>query len=178
MLPLLLLVLVPGSSTHQAARPARRERPTLALAIIPARYASAQGEACLVFSEGERFHVLLTNQSAQPVTLFQEWNSWGYFGLSFDMTYADGRRVRVEKESRPWRGNYPSTFTLPPQGSYVFDVTLGPKEWTNSPRPAPRLAQGLACRLRARYAIEPSPEAKGMWTGTVVSAENAYVLWP
>jgi len=174
LLPLLLLGLVPLASTHRAAPPARQERPALALAIIPARYASAQAATSILCSEGERFHVLLTNQSAQPVTLFQEWNSWGYYGLSFDVTYADGRRVWVEKEPRPWRHNYPSTFTLPPRGSYVFDVILGPEHWVNSPRPALR----LACRLRARYTIEPSPESKDMWTSTVVSAENAYVLWP
>lgn len=121
--------------------------------------------------------MLLTNQSARPVSLFEEWNSWGYYGLSFDVMYADGRQVRVGKELRPGRLNFPSVITLAPQASYVFDVTLGP-EWRHSPRPAPHLGQGLTCRLRARYTIKPSPESKGMWTGTVLSPESTYRLWP
>ena len=175
----LLLKLAPVASTHRAAPPALPVPPALTLAIIPTRYASQASAASIVFSERGHFHVLLTNRSAQPVALFEEWNSWGYYGLSFDMTYADGRRVQVAKQPRGWRRNFPSTVSLAPHSSYVFDVSLGP-EWTNSPRAAPLLAQGMACRLRARYTIAPSPESKTqhVWTGTVASAENAYVLWP
>lgn len=182
LLLFLLLGLVPVSSPHQLARiyrPVLPVPPALRLSIIPTRYASAEAAASILFSERGHFHVLLTNRSAQPVNLFEEWNSWGYYGLSFDVTYADGRRVRAEKQPRGWRLNYPSTLTLPPQGSYVFDVDLGP-DWASSPRPASGVAQGVACRLRARYTIEPSPESKKqhVWTGNVTSAENAYMLWP
>jgi hypothetical protein len=140
--------------------------------------------------EGDsHFHVLLTNVSTAPVTLFEEWNSWGYYGLSFDITYADGHKVHTYKTAREWQANYPSTITLAPKGFYVFDVNFD-TTWANSIRLHPaKVQQGLECRLRAIYSIAPNKSKKGRlpsilelldsspWTGTVRSVEMPCIVY-
>lgn len=117
--PVLLATLAPVL----AQTPAK-----LTLQIVPTTYSSLiSPEPTIRFSTSPHFHVLLTNTSAVPIALFEEWNSWGYYGLSFALTYPDGRTVRVVKASRMWKRNFPSTITLAPGGFYVFDVTLDRK---------------------------------------------------
>ena len=164
----------------------------LTLQIVPIGYSSAVSpEAYLHCSH---FHVLLTNTSAVPVALFEEWNSWGYFGLSFDITYPDRRVVRVAKQPRVWDKNFASTVTIAPGGFYVFDVDFDPKTWANSPLREKRTpvrekrpADGSRCRMRARYTIAPeqsreenpwSQKGVPIWTGAIASATETYILWP
>ena len=107
---------------------------------------------------------------------------WGYFGLSFDITYSDGHKVHMFKATRGWDKNFPSTLTLAPNGFYVFDVNLD-TTWVNSIRLQPNSSQGIACRLRAIYSIAPiktpllDKEELSAWTGTVESAELPYTIW-
>jgi hypothetical protein len=160
--------------------------PELTLTIIPSTYGNRDlTKPEIWFSHRSHFHVLLTNVSAHPVTLFQEWNSWGYYGLAFEVTYPDGRKVITTRGPRGWDKNFPSTFTLAPQGHYVFEVSFD-HTWTSSPRTEPTSGHGLSCRLRALYSIERQkdddmllePGAPLPWAGTVQSKEEAYLLWP
>jgi hypothetical protein len=165
-----------------------QNRPTLALTIIPTTYSHRLSpEPTISFGERPHFHVLLTNTSAEPVTLFEEWNSWGYYGLSFEMTYTDGRKVQVSRAPRGWDKNFPSTITLAPQGYYVFEVSFD-KTWQHSVRTEPYTGQGIACRMRAIYSISPTTEQDlahpilgrdvHPWAGTVASEEKPYTIWP
>lgn len=160
----------------------------LTLTIIPSSYSNhVPPKPEIWFSHRGHFHVLLTNVSAHPVTLFQEWNSWGYYGLSFEITYPDGRKVQATRATRGWDKNFPSTFVLAPQGYYVFEVSFD-RTWTPSLRTEPSGRQGLLCRLRALYSIarqendtallELEPGAPLPWTGTVQSTEESYTVWP
>jgi hypothetical protein len=160
--------------------------PALALTIVPTTYASRlSSEATISFGARPHFHVLLTNLSAEPVTLFEEWNSWGYDGLSFELTYADGRKVALTRAPRNWYRNYPSTLTLAPQGYYVFEVRFD-QTWVPSLRTEPPAVHGIACRLRARYTIAPAEQSLERlelrdvhpWAGTVASEEKPYIIWP
>ncbi|MGI4821713.1 MAG: hypothetical protein ACRYFV_10940 [Janthinobacterium lividum] len=160
-----------------------QNQPNLTLTILPTTYASSGGAGPTISFGRGHFHVLLTNTSAAPVTLFEEWNSWGYYGLSFELTVADGRRLQVSRKPRGWDKNFSSTFTLAPQGSYVFEVSFD-QTWTNSPRQAPHTGEPLVCRLRAIYSIAPTEEplrpdpTVHPWAGTVSSQEQTYALWP
>lgn len=160
--------------------------PELTLTIIPSSYGSGETPKPEIwFTYRGHFHVLLTNVSAHPLTLFQEWNSWGYYGLSFDITYPDGRKVHATRAPRGWDKDFPSTFTLAPHGYYVFEVSFD-RTWLSSPRTEPTSGQGLSCRLRAIYSIARQeddahsfpPGAPLPWTGTVQSSEDAYRVWP
>jgi hypothetical protein len=162
-----------------------QSRPALALTIIPTTYSNRLSpEPTISFGERAHFHVLLTNMSAEPVTLFEEWNGWGYYGLSFEMTYADGRKVQVQRAPRGWTRNFPSTITLAPQGYYVFEVSFD-KSWVHSVRTEPYTGHGIACRMRAIYSITPTQEedldlvrGEHPWAGTVASDEQPYTVWP
>jgi hypothetical protein len=160
--------------------------PTLTLTIIPSSY-SSQGSSKpeILFSNRGHFHVLLTNVSPRPVTLFEEWNSWGYYGLSFEITYSDGRKVLATRGPRGWDKNFPSTFTVAPQGYYVFEVSFD-RTWTFSPRAESKSGDSVTCQLRAIYSVERQkgdeelvdPGAPAPWVGTVGSQEATYLLWP
>lgn len=184
---LFMLATLASASAQSAAK--------LTLQIVPTTYSSLiSPEPTIKFSASPHFHVLLTNTSAAPVALFEEWNSWGYYGLSFTLTYPDGRTVRVVKAPRSWDKNFPSTITLAPGGVYVFDVSFDPNIWQNSPLQEllpvqkKRIGVPIHCRMRAIYSIAPSKEdhkelsltEKGvtLWSGTIKSAEKPYTLWP
>ena len=185
MKPLLLLIIVLlATASHPAAA---QNQPQLTLAIIPTSYSDVLSpDPSIVFDYTDHFHVLLTNNSEKPIVLFEEWNSWGYFGLSFDITYSDGRKVHSTKFSSGWDKNAASTVTIAPHGFYIFNVTFSKKEdlnhhrfWINSLFDEKGLDKGLKCRIRAVYSIENSPEAQRehAWIGTVTSEENNYTLW-
>ncbi len=158
--------------------------PELTLTIIPSSYGSGEAPKPEIWFARGHFHVLLTNVSAHPIILFEEWNSWGCYGLSFDITYPDGRKVHATRAPRGWDKNFPSTFTLAPHGYYVFEVSFD-HTWLPSLRAESESDQSLACRLRAIYAIarqendaDLSPGAPLPWTGTVQSSEDSYKVWP
>lgn len=168
------------------SRAAAQSQPALALTIVPTTYSSLLSqEPTISFSHRGYFHVLLTNISSEPVNIFQEWNSWGYYGLSFEITYPDGRRIWSTKKSRGWDKNFPSAITLAPHGYYVFAVDFGP-EWVNSIRTEPKSDHGIKCKMRAIYSIEPTKDdmmvrlegVEPVWSGTIGSEESAYTIWP
>lgn len=174
-----------GATVYAQTKP----QPALTLTIIPTSYTTYSNQRspqATISLEGDNshFHVLLTNKSAKPVTIFEEWNSWGYFGLSFDITYPDGHKMHTVKAAQEWFKNAPTTTTIVPNGFYVFDVTFD-TTWVNSIRRQPALPQGNACRLRAIYSIAPTKSLPlaldkrvvKAWTGTVKSAELPYIIW-
>ncbi|MBD2767539.1 hypothetical protein IC235_06505 [Hymenobacter sp. BT664] len=179
--------MVAPLACEQAARPpsaspvagAQALAPTLT--IVPARYADAVFPDDVLSASGDRslFHVLLYNPSDKPLRLFEEWNSWGYFGLSFDLTYPDGRVVHSEKTSVGWDKNVPTFTVIAPKGYYVFEVSFDPSRWKNSVLLEKSGEHGRKCRLRAIYSIPSDPEAVkyGVWTGTIRSAERAYIVY-
>jgi hypothetical protein len=55
------------------------------------------------------FYVLLSNVSKQPQTVWEDWNSWGYQAISFELTTADGKKHVLSKRQQDFTKNYPST---------------------------------------------------------------------
>jgi hypothetical protein len=45
------------------------------------------------------FYVVLSNVSKQPQTVWEDWNSWGYQAISFQLTTADGKKHVLSKVS-------------------------------------------------------------------------------
>lgn len=159
--------------------------PAPTLTIVPTDYGrDVPQEPDISFGRYGHFHVLLFNPSSTPLTLFQEWNSWGYFGLSFDVTYPNGRHAHVAKKARGWDKNFPATLTVAPYGYYVFNVEfadlLGEPVWDNLRPEDQGFKEGLRCRVRAVYTIEPSHDSRraGVWSGTIASEEGTYHVWP
>jgi hypothetical protein len=176
---LLLLAVNPQCFAQIKSSPNKSK---LTLTIVPTSYAGGNSEETYI---SNHFHVLLTNTSEQPINLFEEWNSWGYFGLSFEITYPNGRKVQSKKADRGWDKNYASTVTIGPHGFYVFDVDFetDPQTgdvWENSILREPRIEHGIQCRMRAIYSIAKDEDAirKHAWTGTISSPEGSYTIWP
>ena len=174
------------AATACTTKTAMQSPPALTLTIIPTSYANRfSPEPTISFGEPNHFHVLLTNTSSTPVNIFEEWNSWGYYGLSFEITYSDGRKDHPMKKVRGWQHNYPSTITIAPHGFCMFEVDFG-TEWDDSIRAGHKAKDGIKCRMRAIYTIEPTDKSlrnmvigpTPVWSGTVSSEESAYTVWP
>ncbi|MCW3072070.1 MAG: hypothetical protein JWO44_1960 [Bacteroidetes bacterium] len=160
----------------------------LSLSIIPFSYAemimpnvrpkpAADTAWIQLYGADYRFHVLLQNNSGKPINIWQEWNSWGYFCLSFEVTYPDGTTEIASKTKRGWDKNFASAQTIAPGGYYVFDVTFDSKTWINSP--LKKSPDRTICKLKALYQVTESPESKeyNVWTGKVASATADYIIW-
>ena len=164
---------------------AAQSQPELILTIVPASYSSGVSKkAYISFDHTNHFHVLLTNNSSGPIKLFEEWNSWGYYGLSFEITYSDGRKVQSARERRGCDKNFPSTVTIAPHGYYIFDVNFNNDSkkdyvWVNSVRSEKRSDDGTHCSMRAIYFIESSSASieEHAWTGTITSEIRPYTIW-
>ena len=81
--------------------------------------------------EGDHFHVILTNAVDHELRIWEEWNSWGWACLFFEVLDEDGSIAEEIRRDQPrcWTVKFPSWQTLEPGESWVFDVTLDPTEW-------------------------------------------------
>jgi hypothetical protein len=149
----------------------------LAVRVVPTSYREKTGRAIELYRPSQHFHVVVTNVSDEPIRLWREWCSWGYFNLSFEVTNGDGRPIAVRKRDRAWDKNYPDWEIIPPGGHQVWDVTFDPTTWKDSP--LPETPGSRAVSMRAIYGIRPDKETKeyGIWTGQVSSPEESYKLW-
>jgi len=149
----------------------------LALRIVPSRFHEKIGRAIELYGSSQHFHVVITNVSDQPVRLWREWCSWGYFSLSFVATDEDGKSVTVSKKSRAWKKNFPDATIVPPGDHMVFEVTFEDAIWQNSP--LPEQGRSRTVKLKAAYEVKGDEEAEklAVWTGRVSSPEETYTLW-
>jgi len=117
------------------------------------------------------FHVLLQNTTAAPKRIFQEWNSWGYYALSFELTNESGETTLVHKGVHGWTKNGPSYWTIAPNDFAIIDVyfadrsTWGDGFWLKPGNPTGRV------KLRAIYQVSPDENSKNLsvWTGKITS---------
>ena len=123
------------------------------------------------------FHVLVTNRSDQPVRLWREWCSWGYFSLSLVMTDESGRVTVVRKLQRGWDKNFPSWVAIAPGDHMLWRVSLDPTIWSQSPVPA--TGKFLQIKMKVVFEIYQDDESKefNVWTGKVESPEGSYTLY-
>jgi hypothetical protein len=127
----------------------------------------------------DHFHVILSNTSPTAQRVFQDWNSWGYYSLSFEVEGSDGKRWIAKKTRTAFTRNFPSSWEIPPGGNLVIDVYWGDEStWEGFP---PFGTEGRALSLRAVFEIKPDSETKQhqVWTGRIVSAtqEAMFSKW-
>lgn len=161
------------------------DKPDFLLTIIPMNYPSdywANSSVSLYFPERQYFHVLLTNKTDRSIKIWEEWNSWGFTGLSFEITYPDGRKVISQKRSHGWDKNYPSWIKIPPDRHYIFEVNFENDTtlwhyWTNSV--LNEKGDFTICKLKAVYEIRESLDSRkeNIWTGRIESEEEEIRIW-
>ena len=123
-----------------------------------------------------QFPVVITNRSDSPQRIFEDWNSWGYYALSFEVTEA-GATWNIKKGFNIWMKNFPSTWTLLPHEHLVIEVNLSDKDvW----EPFPVIKDfTTSITMRAIFQIPADESSKklSVWTGRVLSKAEKYKLY-
>lgn len=119
--------------------------------------------------EHSHFPLVLRNLSDEPMRIWREWCSWGYFAASFIAIAADGTQVLVKKRQREWGKNTPDFEEIAPGESIVRDVYYASDEWLNFPRGM--VNGGHDIKLTAIFEIEADADAKRhrVWVGKTKS---------
>ena len=153
-----------------------RSTPTLSVRIVPTS-SRGSGRAIELYRPSQHFHVVVTNISDEPVRLWREWCSWGYFNLSFVVDDAAGNPVVVKKRPRGWDKNRPDWTILEPGDHMVFEVSFDESIWQDAPRS--EAGQARSVRMKAVYEVKADDQSKehGVWTGRVHSPEADYTVY-
>lgn len=130
---------------------------------------SSRGKHTVVLRGDGAFHVVVENTSSQPVNLWREWCSWGWYNLSFEIIDDAGNATPLRKKMRAWTKNYPDSCTVAPGSYFVYTVDFDPKIWEKPP--LPREGKHHTVKLRAVFGVRDDAEARehGVWTGRVTS---------
>jgi hypothetical protein len=123
------------------------------------------------------FYVVLSNTSKEPQAAFEDWNSWGYQAVSFEIEKADGEEFTVSHKPEPFTRNFPSVFLLPPGEHMVYQISLD-DEWETAPSIPMADQTPVEIALKAIYELRPTPESvKGkVWTGRLESTVYHFKL--
>lgn len=126
------------------------------------------------------FYVVVSNTSNKPQRIWQEWCSWGYFGLTFELSDETGKKWVAKKNGGWWTMNFPSYWRLDPEDSVVIEVhfekALQPR-WEGFPLPEDG---EKTVTMRAVFQFEPDEESKkaDVWTGLVASKPQRVTFYP
>ncbi len=169
---LLLTLSMPGDETI-------KEPPTrpVSIRIVPSAFREKTGRSIELHQPSQHFYVVVTNTSGEPIRLWREWCSWGYFNLSFVVTGEGEKAVAVTKKPRGWDRNVPDWSIVPPGGHMVFEVAFDEAIWQNAPLPAG--GRPRAIEMKAIYEVPADDEARkhGVWSGRIVSPEETYTIY-
>ncbi|WNJ17367.1 hypothetical protein [Pontibacter sp. G13] len=141
------------------------DRPPLSLELI-VPITDPSGEREISMARYPRIHAKLTNESRQPVRVWKDWNTWGYFNLKL-FWIADGEQHPIERVSlKHWDGDFPDFWTLPPGESVILEVDLRTAKWTGFPD---LYGESIEATLHGTYQNIADPLASefDVWTGTL-----------
>jgi hypothetical protein len=67
--------------------------------------------------------VIFHNNTDSAARMYEDWNSWGYYNISFEIETPDSI-YHVRKKQRVWWKNFPSYNVINPGESLVFNFSL------------------------------------------------------
>lgn len=67
--------------------------------------------------------VIIRNQSDSVIYFYEDWNSWGYYNIKFQIETGDSI-YNVTKTKNSWWKNFPSYHSINPNESLVFHYNL------------------------------------------------------
>jgi len=130
MLPILLsLYLLIMQLPERASVPSKKmaAEKNLELQIFfPENQKRIQLNSCL------NVNVLIINHTDTVTSFFEDWNSWGYFNISFQIRSGD-TTYTVYKKDRDWDKNFPSFKTLFPGDTMQMKFSLNINDCDSSP---------------------------------------------
>lgn len=144
-------------------------------------------------------NIVLQNVSDKPLSLYEEWNSWGAYNLSLEISAIDGKTLDkpliISKGMMIWRGNIPSTEILDARGVAVREVRLHLPRQVFEPTvpltnedmmeigplyvgfPFPPSDNSRTLTLRAVFGNDNAKafhDSKPVWTGVIASPLTQY----
>lgn len=139
------------------------------LSVVPTTSRDT-GVITLAPHDSRDFYVVLRNIGDKPQAIWDDWNSWGYQAVSFEITTPDGHTSHITKREQGFGKNGPSRFVIQPGESKVFCVRFD-EDW--NVQPTIQKADNTPVTLRAIYEVRPTPESNnnGVWVGRVESKE-------
>jgi hypothetical protein len=140
------------------------------LAVVPSRAGITMAQ-----KNPDEFYIVLTNVSKQPQSVWEDWNSWGYQAISFELVTEDGKKYIISRAPEGFDKNFPSTYTVAPGEHQVFAIRLD-KWWETHPS-LPKISE-IPVTLKAIYEVSPTPEAAQfrVWTGHLESHNYNFTL--
>ena len=169
LLPALLIAAVVVQDTHCAE--AAEESPTgLSVAIVPTK----DENGTKTIDRDGLFSVLFADRTDKPIRLWSENCQLGYGTLSFVAKEDErpGSKMYLhERYSWDWKNMPPETITIPPQGTFSWEVTpgaiWGERIWKGVPEPN----TGQPVTMQAVFEIKSTDLAKqqGVWIGHITS---------
>lgn len=119
-------------------------------------------------------HFLLLSER-DGLKVYDQWNMWGYFARTFDLTVAGTRNYQVTRRDRVWDSNFPKSVTIDRGEVLVTDIYLCDGTWGVSPKLP---VQEVSARIVGHYTLRPrtGPAAspsfyplEDVWIGTINS---------
>lgn len=121
--------------------------------------------------EDTQIQAIITNTSDEPLRLWETWNSWGWYNLSFEILDDSCNILHtLEKMPRAWTRNFASFFILAAEDQYAIEVCLNETDWL-LPVPGEEYPGGSEAYMRALFTIPEDKETDeyGIWTGRIES---------
>ncbi len=146
-------------------------------------------------------NIVLQNTSDKPIRVYQDWNSWGYFNLTLQITAVDGKALdkplNIGRGPGVWFANVPTTDFIGAGQAVVREVHLNlPAEIFDSKKPASDKKSGVNWRRYFGFPFPPADNSRTLtmramfnnsdnkgtggkdagevWTGAVASPSESY----
>ena len=115
------------------------QTPELSIQIVPTSASTKVGKWIEIWWLENRFHVVITNTSDQRLGVWEQWCSWGWSTLSFELVTGSGEQVLVNRAPGEWSKNFPA--------GKIPSLPIRPSSWTQREKKA---MQYTAARLRKK----------------------------
>lgn len=127
----------PDKSSDPVALPAQLGG--LKVSIAPT-YRNPNSPTIELHKGDPHINIVLQNVGDKPLSLYEEWNSWGAYNLTLEISAIDGKTLDeplvISKGTMIWFANSPTTEMLEPGGVAVREVRLHlPKQIFDSTAP-------------------------------------------
>jgi hypothetical protein len=141
---------------------------SFSIAVVPSESGREGGYITMASTKSRPFYVVLTNLSKRSQSVWNWWNSWGYYAITLELTTADQKKYIISKRPTGFTKNTPTTFLVPSSEQQVYVIRLN-QEWQAQPALPKKAAMHV--RVKAVYEVSPTAESAkyGVWTGRVES---------
>jgi hypothetical protein len=170
---LALIGCLVGLSCREARQQANVSEPTAQpspISISIAVPAENGAERSVIYRDAStHFHIIVSNVSAAQQRIWSDICSWGWNGLSFEITDDNAKTWVAKKMHSAWTGNIPTFWTLDPGDCLALEVPFEDTNWWEG-LPSPHNGSQTVT-MRAVLSFKPDEWSRlySVWTGRVVS---------